>query len=219
MGKTQMSQKFNSYDDYKLYGEKFWILSLILFAVNGFLLGALRISVSDNCAIPTRLIFLILVILYIKILGTWIRTLNKLLNGVSKKYLRKTTWSVIIYWGVIILSVLISGGIKETDLIVCSGIIVGEGILFLLIRGFYYMDIMERYHPRAISMDSYPIDLYSADEKKRQISDNLDKIQETTHNTEVLKALDLRRAMVLIIVHVEVPIFTMFNLGCLGLIK
>ena len=63
-----MSQKFNSYDDYKLYGKKFWMLSLILFVVNGFLLGALRISVSDNCAIPTRLIFLILVISYIKIL-------------------------------------------------------------------------------------------------------------------------------------------------------
>ena len=65
------------------------MLSLILFVVNGFLLGALRISVSDNCAISTRLIFLILVISYIKILGVWIRTLNKLLNGVSKKYLRK----------------------------------------------------------------------------------------------------------------------------------
>lgn len=78
---------------------------------------------------------------------------------------------------------------------------------------------MEKYHPHAINMDSYPIDLYSADEKKRQISDNLDKIQETTHNTEVLKALELRRAMVLIIVHAEVPVFTMFNLGCLGLIK
>ena len=78
---------------------------------------------------------------------------------------------------------------------------------------------MEKYHPHAINMDSYPIDLYSADEKKRQISDNLDKIQETTHNTEVLKELELRRAMVLIIVHVEVPVFTMFNLGCLGLIK
>ena len=73
-----MSQKFNSYDDYKLYGKKFWMLSLILFVVNGFLLGALRISVSDNCAIPTRLIFLILVISYIKILGVWIRTKDDL---------------------------------------------------------------------------------------------------------------------------------------------
>ncbi len=154
-----------------------------------------------------------------KDIGCMDKNLNKLLNGVSKKYLRKTTWSVIIYWEIIVLSILISGSIKETDLIVCSGIIVGEGILFLLIRGFYYIDIMEKYHPHAINMDSYPIDLYSADEKKRQISDNLDKIQETTHNTEVLKALELRRAMVLIIVHAEVPVFTMFNLGCLGLIK
>lgn len=60
----------------------------------------------------------------------------------------------------------VKGSIKETDLIVCSGIIVGEGILFLFIRGFYYIDIMEKYHPHAINMDSYPIDLYSADEKK-----------------------------------------------------
>ena len=54
---------------------------------------------------------------------------------------------MIIYWEIIVLSILISGSIKETDLIVCSGIIVGEGILL------------------------------------------------------------------------EVPVFTMFNLGCLGLIK
>lgn len=214
-----MSQNYNNYNDYKLYIERFFGISGILLMANTFFLPILRINISPSSGIAEKVIMLIIVIPYIKILGIWKNTLKKLLHGIAKKYLNITIWSIIVYWSIILFTIIIFGSIKETDILIFSGIMIGEGFIFLLVRGFHYIDIMDKYHPHIINPDTYPIDLFNADDQKRKISDKLDIIQQTTQNSEVLKALELRRAIPLIYVHIMIPFFTLETLAFLGLVN
>ena len=208
-----MEKHYNSYEEYKKNFEILPIMILAMFISDAFFFSALLIIFQEQ-NIGTVIYLAVCAMIFIPILWKFIRAIQRILQGVKRKYLRCSLYSFGLYLGGIIVTVAFNGSIKGKHLFLCTGLIMGEGMIIAVARGYYFLEIMRRFYPFTVEKN-----FSTNDAEKELYEGELECIYNSTNFPEVVKALELRQASSVVVAHILIPFFTVESLMMLGVIR
>lgn len=154
---------------------------------------------------------------FVPIFLKFVKIMQLIVKGVKRKYVYQSLYSFGIYWAAIAITILFSGKINGGYLFFYTLVVTGEGVVLAILRGHYFLKTMRKFYPSILKRNVCASNV-EQERYEQRLSEELEKIYFSTCVSEVIKAIDLRHASSMVVLHIFVPFFTVESLLMLGVV-